>query len=75
VKVPDEYYHMTLQEVADEMGITRQAVHDTERRALRKLREFHGGQLCKILAITVELRRSRERDVARFERTLRSSTV
>ena len=33
------YTEMTLQEIADKLGISKQAVHKTERRALRKLRE------------------------------------
>jgi len=44
--LPDSEYLMSLQEVADELGYTRQLVWDIERRALKKLkikmREWEG---------------------------------
>lgn len=36
---PNDYYHHTQQEVADELGISREAVSDIEKRALRKLKK------------------------------------
>ena len=36
---PNDYYYHTQQEVADELGISREAVSDIERRALRKLKK------------------------------------
>jgi RNA polymerase sigma factor (sigma-70 family) len=36
---PNDYYSHTQQEVADELGISREAVSDIERRALRKLKK------------------------------------
>jgi DNA-directed RNA polymerase sigma subunit (sigma70/sigma32) len=39
VEVDDDVYPMTQQEVADKIGITRNAVGDTERRALKKFKE------------------------------------
>lgn len=69
--VPADHYKMTLDEVAAELGVSRQAVYDTEQRALRKLRQFHFGQMLKIRAMAIGLRQAREREVGRFERALR----
>lgn len=38
--VDRDLYYQTQQEVADELGITRIAVGQTERRALKKVREI-----------------------------------
>jgi len=40
VEVDDDVYPMTQQEVANEMGISRNAVGQTENRALKKFKEL-----------------------------------
>ena len=40
VEVDDDVYPMTQQEVADELGVSRNAVGQTEHRALKKFKEL-----------------------------------
>ena len=40
VEVDDDVYPMTQQEVADELGVSRNAVGQTENRALKKFKEL-----------------------------------
>jgi len=52
-EVQDEpLYAMTLQEVADELGVSHQAVKDVESRALRKL--ARSGRLRQIMDMWVK---------------------
>jgi transcriptional regulator with XRE-family HTH domain len=49
-KMPDDEYHMSLQEIADELGVSRQVVWAIERRAIskikHKLREWSDERQC-----------------------------
>jgi len=49
-QLPDDDYYMSLQEIADELGVTRQVVWSIEKRAIakikNKLREWSDGEEC-----------------------------
>jgi len=49
-QMPDDDYYMSLQEIADELGVTRQVVWAIEKRAIakirNKLREWSDGEEC-----------------------------
>jgi Sigma-70, region 4 len=50
-------YAMTLQEIADIEGVSRQAIEQAEKRALAKLRRYNMPDLLLMQELAVEMRR------------------
>lgn len=65
MKVPETYYAMTLQEVADVLGISKQGVAHIEERALRKLRRHRKIRVLHMLSMVRELRHNEDAVVNR----------